>query len=109
MIRLTDQLFCIVGCKTSARLETFLSGITWQISNLIGRQFLSRVVIFIMIMIIMIIMNNAIDSGIGLLIISSIITDNLMHLKYEPIEAIYQHMVYVMWGNETSEPDRVIK
>lgn len=53
----------------------------------------------------MIIMNNGIDSGIGLLIISSIITDNVMHLKYEPIEAIYQHMVYVMWGNETSEPD----
>lgn len=86
------------------RLETYLSRITWQVSNLIGRQFFIRVVIFIMI-----IMNNGIDSGIGLLIISSIITDNLMHLKYEPIEAIYQHMVYVMWGNETSEPDRVIK
>lgn len=82
------------------RLETYLSRITWQVSNLIGRQFFIRVVIFIMI-----IMNNGIDSGIGLLIISSIITDNLMHLKYEPIEAIYQHMVYVMWGNETSEPD----
>lgn len=86
------------------RLETYLSRITWQVSNLIGRQFFIRVVIFIMI-----IMNNGIDSGIGLLIISSIITDNVMHLKYEPIEAIYQHMVYVMWGNETSEPDRVIK
>lgn len=86
------------------RLETYLSRITWQVSNLIGRQFFIRVVIFIMI-----IMNNGIDSGIGLLIIISIITDNLMHLKYEPIEAIYQHMVYVMWGNETSEPDRVIK
>lgn len=82
------------------RLETYLSRITWQVSNLIGRQFFIRVVIFIMI-----IMNNGIDSGIGLLIISSIITDNVMHLKYEPIEAIYQHMVYVMWGNETSEPD----
>lgn len=82
------------------RLETYLSRITWQVSNLIGRQFFIRVVIFIMI-----IMNNGIDSGIGLLIIISIITDNLMHLKYEPIEAIYQHMVYVMWGNETSEPD----
>lgn len=86
------------------RLETYLSRITWQVSNLIGRQFFIRVVIFIMI-----IMNNGIDSGIGLLIISSIIRDNLMHFKYDPIETIYQHMVYVMWGNETSEPDRVIK
>lgn len=82
------------------RLETYLSRITWQVSNLIGRQFFIRVVIFIMI-----IMNNGIDSGIGLLIISSIIRDNLMHFKYDPIETIYQHMVYVMWGNETSEPD----
>lgn len=101
-MRLPDQLFCIIGCKTSGgyftRLETCLSRITWQISNLIGRQFFIRVVLFIMIII-----NNCIDSGIG------IIRDNLMHLKYEPIEAIYQHMVYVMWGNETYEPDRVIK